>query len=348
VIETELTEPASLCRADGTLAAEALGWTRRPLHRCNLTGHWPRKKRWNSWTVFTERFLFSATVADLDYATAACVYLVDLTRGKVIERSTLLPLGIGGPRLPDHVEAALSLRTKRASVTMSNDGDHTSLLVAWEDFFEGDRLSAAFQIQRPEGNESLGVVVPHGEHRFAYTYRDTGLTAQGRLRMGYREIPFDAGAALAVFDFGRGLWPRRSLWNQATACGRILQRDGRHDAPEHVLGLSLGGKWSDGSGATENAVWFDGRVVKISEDLLWEYDAANLRGVWRIHAPQSRALDLRFTPCAERSATIGAGLLRYSVSQLFGHYSGNLRNHGGQSVEVRDLFGWAGEHRALW
>ncbi len=347
-MERELTEPASLCRADGTLDPDAVGWTRRPLHRCNLSGHWPRKKRWNCWSVFTERFLFSASIADLDYATVARVYLVDLTRDKIIERSTVLPLGIGGPSLPDHVEASLSLRTKRASVTMTHEGDHTSLLVAWENFFEGDRLSAAFRVQHPDGHENLGVVVPMDAHCFAYTSRNNALPAQGRLRFGYREIPFDSGSAFAACDFGRGIWPRRGLWNHGAACGRIIQRGGADDVPEHLLGLNLGGRWTDGTGATENAIWLDGRLHKISEDLLWEYDEADLRAPWHVYTPRSSTLDLVFTPTALRAARTDASLLRCSAHQLFGHYFGSLRNPGGETIQVSDLFGWAGEYRTLW
>lgn len=338
----------SLCFGDGSLDPRAVGWTRRPLHRCNLSGRWPRKKRWNYWAIFTERFLFSATIADLDFATTAFVYLVDLRGKRVIERSLVLPLGIGGPRMPDHVEASLSLRTKQASVTMLHEGDQSSLLVSWEDFYEGDRLSAAFQISHPPGQESLGVVVPWDERHFAYTSKHNSLPAQGRLRLGFREISFDSSAALAVLDFGRGIWPRRSSWNWGAACGRIVESRGGADAPSHLLGINLGGKWTDGSGATENAIFYDGRLSKISEDLLWEYDPSDFLKPWRIHAPRSGALDLRFTPSLERVAVTDARLVHSSVHQLFGHYSGTLVSPGGETIEVGELFGWAEEHQALW
>jgi hypothetical protein len=45
--ERELTEPVELCDARGLLRPAAVGWSRRPLVRANLAGHWPRKKRWN-------------------------------------------------------------------------------------------------------------------------------------------------------------------------------------------------------------------------------------------------------------------------------------------------------------
>jgi len=345
VTEAERTEPASLCLGSGALDPDAVGWTRHPLHRCNLSGHWPHKKRWNCWTVFTDRTLFSATVADVDYATVAFIYLVDLRRGSVVEKRTVLPFGIGAPPLPEHVEASLSLRTRQVSVSMIHEDDHASLLVAWENFLDGDRLSAAFQVQYPAGHESLGVAAASSRRRFAYTCRNNGLPAQGRIRIGYRELSFDIGTALAMSDFGRGIWPYRAAWNHAAACGRTVQPDGGEKVPQHVLAFDLGGKWTDGTGVTENAVWIDGRLSRVPEELTWEI---NNDARWRIHAPVSRAIDLHLVPSAKRTVRIGHGLPHYDVHQVFGHFSGTLLLNDGEPIEVRDLFGWASRHRALW
>ncbi|HEV7734509.1 MAG TPA: DUF2804 family protein, partial [Candidatus Binatia bacterium] len=67
-IERELTTPTDLCDARGRLDPTAVGWSRQPLVRANLRGHWPRKKRWNFWNWISPRFVFSVTLADIDYA----------------------------------------------------------------------------------------------------------------------------------------------------------------------------------------------------------------------------------------------------------------------------------------
>ena len=48
--EREITHPVTLCRADGTLNPQAVGWSRVPLHDCTLNG-WGRNKRWDYWCV---------------------------------------------------------------------------------------------------------------------------------------------------------------------------------------------------------------------------------------------------------------------------------------------------------
>ncbi|MBI2724214.1 MAG: hypothetical protein HYX50_04035 [Chloroflexi bacterium] len=44
-VERELTEAVTLCDDGGRLRPDAVGWSRRPLHTCNVSGHTPRKKR---------------------------------------------------------------------------------------------------------------------------------------------------------------------------------------------------------------------------------------------------------------------------------------------------------------
>ena len=43
------------------LAAEAVGWSRRPLHRTDLGAGWGRRKRWEYWAVLGEQAMFAVT-----------------------------------------------------------------------------------------------------------------------------------------------------------------------------------------------------------------------------------------------------------------------------------------------
>jgi hypothetical protein len=50
----EIVEPVDLCEPGGGLAEAAIGWSRRPLHRCNLPLRW--RKRWDWWCVTDGRW----------------------------------------------------------------------------------------------------------------------------------------------------------------------------------------------------------------------------------------------------------------------------------------------------
>lgn len=49
------------------------------------------------------------------------------------------------------------------------------------------------------------------------------------------------------------------------------------------MGLQLGGKWTVGTGMTENALCVDGRLTKIGEELDWGY--SDFLGPWTVRTP---------------------------------------------------------------
>lgn len=334
--ERELTVPVDLCLPDGRLRPEAVGWSRRPLHTCNLSGRWPRKKRWNYWAITTESHLFSVTVSNVDYSGLVFVYVADFVNKTVKEVTLITPLG-RGCRLPDVVDADVRFAKKGWRVNMIQTGTGVELAVDIADF-EGAPLSARFTITTPPEHDTLNVVIPWDERTFQFTSKQNTLPAEGTVAIGRDIIHFQGEQSFACLDFGRGIWPRNSAWNWGGASGR---QDG------HSIGLNLGGQWTDGTGMTENGICINGRLTKISEELGWEYDTGDFMRRWRIAAPSGQ-IDLTFTPLLERVAASNLWLVKSEVHQMFGHYEGEVITADGASIHVRDLVGWAEDHVAKW
>src|SRR5262245_57395502 len=93
--EPEITHPVDLCTADGRLNRPAIGWSRPPLHRCNLRGHKGRKKRWEYWCITTDHHLLAVTYADLDYLGIADAFFLDYASGRTITKNVSLPFAPG-------------------------------------------------------------------------------------------------------------------------------------------------------------------------------------------------------------------------------------------------------------
>src|SRR5262249_2613880 len=93
--EPEITAPVDECLPDGRLNRHAIGWSRRPLQRCNLSGHWPPKKRWDYWCVTTDTHLLSLTYANIDYLGLVDVWMLDYATKHVAERGTFVPFAKG-------------------------------------------------------------------------------------------------------------------------------------------------------------------------------------------------------------------------------------------------------------
>ncbi|MEV4560246.1 DUF2804 domain-containing protein [Kitasatospora sp. NPDC049285] len=350
--EREITAPVELCRPDGRLDPAAVGWSRTPLHRGNLRG-WGRTKRWEYWCVTTPTHLIALTVSDLDFLTLDTVYFLAWDERGVHEDhertalapglpfgATALPEGIagsGGPYGGDLVVGPERPSRRRVRVSIRQEPGGTRLRAR---ALTADRrpLEVDLLVALPAGHETLSVVVPWDERRFQYTSKHTARPATGTVRLGDRRYAFDADA-WGVLDHGRGRWPRAVSWNWGAASGRT---DGR------TVGLQFGGRWTVGTGATENALCVDGRLSKLGTELTWQYDLAAPLSPWRIRTPDSDQVDLTFTPFHHRHTRTEAGLIANRTDQCFGHYRGTIRPDDGATVAVDGLLGWAEDVRMQW
>ncbi|MEV0429173.1 DUF2804 domain-containing protein [Micromonospora sp. NPDC050495] len=323
--EREITEPVDLCLPNGRLNPAAIGWTRRPLHRANLRG-WGRAKRWEYWGIVTPTHIVGLVASALDYAGVHSVYLLDRRTG--LERNTEVVV-------PFARAAALPPRSGAGLVHAAGPG----LTIDVDQRPEGSTIRAVapgvqidLTVPMPPGHESLGVVVPWSRRRFQYTVKDVGRPVRGTLRVDGTGFPVGAADSFAVLDHGRGKWPYAVRWNWAagSGAGRAIQ---------------LGGRWTDGTGSTENALVVDGRLHKIGAELTWRYDRTDWLRPWHISGP---GVDVRFHPFHERRARTNLGVLASETHQCFGHFSGWAATEAGERVDLDGLVGWAEEARNRW
>jgi hypothetical protein len=335
-VEPELTAPVDLCGSDGRLNRQAVGWSRHPLHRCNLPSSLARKKKWNYWAVTSDEFVFSTTIADMDRLQLASAYIFDRRTHRRSDRTVVVPAGT--IVMPEGVAGDIVIEHPAMRVALTDAGTGTRLRVEVADF-GGAPLDADIAVERPGGHETLNVVIPWSDVEFQYTSKQNTLPASGYVRLGDERIEF-APPSFGCLDYGRGVWPEQTLWNWGSASG---VRDGR------TIGLNLGGKWTDGTGMNENGLCVDGRLTKISEDLVIEYDRNDWMKPWRVRTPFSDRIDLRFDPEFDNATKSGHRDSYYTEAhQMFGCYSGRITPDGGDPIELRDLFGWIEEHEARW
>ena len=318
-MEREITEPVDLCLPDGRLNPDAVGWTRTPLHTTNLRG-WGRAKRWEYWNVQTPAWTLGLTVSHIDYLALHQVYFADFATGEEIDDTAIVPLA-RGPRLEPRSGAPARARTKKLSLDLIPNTGGVRLVA------RSPRIEADIQAARPAGHESMGVVIPWSDKRFQYTVKDNTLPASGSLRVDGVERPVDQ--AWAVLDHGRGKWPYNNVWNWGSGSG---ESDG------HAIGLQFGGKWTVGTGMTENALCVDGIVTKIHDELEWGYGA--WLEPWTVRGPE---VDMVFTPAFERASKTNVLAIATETHQCFGVWNGTVLNH-----TVEGVRGFAEEARMRW
>ncbi len=335
--ERELLAPVDLCVGEGKLNRESIGWARQSLVNCNLAGHRLRKKRWNYWCSMNADCLFSATISHLDYAALIFVYFLDYKTKLFIEKTVTVPLGIGC-KMPDNVHESVVFKNAAMEVRLLEEQGDTHIIVNCTNF-GGYLLEAELLATRPTGHETLNVVIPWDNNTFQFTSKQEALPTSGTLRVGGHSYRFNPDIDFSCLDFGRGVWPRKSSWNWATASGLCGNRR---------IGLNLGGKWTDGTGMNENAIVVDGRLSKISEDVVFEYDLQNFMAPWTIRTVESDSVALEFVPFYERLAKMNLLLVKNETHQMVGHFTGHVKTAEGETLELTALPGCAEDHFALW
>src|SRR4051812_8405865 len=164
--EPELRERVLLCGGDGKLNRDAIGWSRHPLHTCNLPASLARKKKWNYWAVTSGDLLFSATIADVEVLQTAGVYLFDRRNHRHIDKSIVRPANT--IVMPEAVSGDMILEHRGMAVALTDEGAGTRIRVNAEDF-GGMRLEADILVERPRVHETLNVVIPWSDVQFQFT-----------------------------------------------------------------------------------------------------------------------------------------------------------------------------------
>jgi len=332
----EIKEPVLLCKEDGTLNWNAVGWSRKPLQIGNLSGSWPRKKKWNYWCITGKDYMFSITLTDLDYAGMIFAYYLNYETKEFIEDSILLPFG-AKLRMGQKVGDDAVYESEKCSVRMISKEGFTELEVDWKDF-KGKPLVSKIKVHYPKDQETLSVVVPWNNTQFQFTSKHHSLPSEGYFIHGEIKVNFQKEVTFGCLDFGRGIWPRKISWNWGGVSGM---------SDNALVGLNLGAKWTDRTGISENSICLNGKLEKIKEPLRFIYDTKNFMKPWQIQSTFSDKVDLIFTPFYERIAVSDFFVIQSEVHQMFGRYTGRVR-FGGKDYFLKNLIGWAEDHQAKW
>jgi hypothetical protein len=337
-MERELLAPVDIAHPDGRLRWEAVGWARHPIHRCNLGPGLARAHRWNYWCIVSRASALTVLVADVGLAGVVLVSFLDFGARGPVERIYVRPRGLP-VRMPDDPRGDIVVEVPRLSLAMQARGDALAIAADARTLL-GRRIAVDLVVERPLAHETVNVLVPWDDTRFQLTSKQQALPARGVVRVDGREHRFEpANEAFACLDFGRGRWPSRIDWCWAFAAA---PRGGR------TIGLNLGGKWTDGTGVTENAFVIDGRVHKIADAVDFSYDRRAFMAPWRIRARTGERVDLRFVPMRERAVHVPLGIASVELHQMLGAFSGSFVDDGGARVSIDDVVGLAESFRGRW
>jgi hypothetical protein len=175
---------------------------------------------------------------------------------------------------------------------------------------------------------------------FQYTSKQFCLKAKGEVSIGGTKHSFSKEQAFATLDFGRGVWKYSTFWNWCSFSTR--------NAHGNIVGLNAGGGWTDGTGMNENGLLINGKLSKILQDIIFDYDSTNFMKPWHIYTKSSDMVDIVLKPFFERKAKTNMLIVSSQFHQMFGTISGTLKDDSNHKYEINDAIGWVEEHNAKW
>lgn len=344
-MQKEIIDSSVLLDDKGKLTQ--VGWARHQNLDCNLENvkfyqlkflQRYRIKRWDYYAIFTPRMFFSATIADLGYAGNIFVYTIDFKTGELHEEGIVVPLGknIDLPR--NSTEGNAHFSNKSLSLDFELEDKIRKLKVSWPGFHDNLGIEAEISLVQPDEYESINIVIPIGNKRFYYNHKINCLPASGHIQYGEEKEFLSPDNCLGSLDWGRGVWEYSSFWKWASASGFLA--DGR------TIGLNMGGGFGDTSQANENAFFVNGILHKL-DTVTIDYSPGNYMAPWHFSDNNDR-LSLQFIPFKERVSETRLGIIDSEVHQIFGRYTGFVISDEGERIKIKDLIGFAEDHKARW
>jgi hypothetical protein len=299
-----------------------------------------RNKRWDYWAVVSDTFVVSCVVANIDVLGLADVYWANFLTGD--SGGAAVVVSSDDCRLPATVGAEpIEVSSGDFSLSLHDDDRGTHFRITWRET-DGRDGEVVMTVDNPPGHESLNVVIPWDNEVFNFTSKQQARAAHGYRRVGEDVWSFGGETgrdAWGVLDVGRGRWPERITWNWGGGAGRVGER---------VIGLQFGGQWTEGSGATENAVLVDGRLSKIGRELVFTYDWDNPLDPWTVTDPGGQ-LHLTLYPQFDKyTHTDVSESLGSEVHQVFGRMEGSLTTDDGETLQFTNVVGFIEEARQRW
>lgn len=325
--QNEQKEMISLVDENGNLAT-SVGFARRPYWRYNREDlqvrRW-RMKEWDYYLINTGKIAVAFTLSDLGYVRMASISYLDLEAGLDATKTILQP-PVRKFIMPEESETGHSFfRTGKMILDFKSDPGRKHVRCYIPDFYKNKDFRADLMFKDiPE--ESMNILTPWPDRRHFYLNEKINcMPVSGTVIFDGKVIRFTEQEHCGVLDWGRGYWPYKSRWYWGTASVMV---DGK------PFGFNLGYGFGDLSAASENVLFYDGKVHKLGRV---EFQIPqNPMDLWTISSDDGR-FEATFKPRFDRKADINLQVVRSNQNQYFGFVNGTAILDDGTPYSMNDL-----------
>jgi len=339
----EILEPGPLLNEAGNLREP--GFARRPLpvyDRSAVRAGALRIKEWDYYLITDGRIGLALTIADNGYMGLDSVSLLDFDERRQTTKSPMRLFPCGKTRLPaSSAEGCAEIARGGYALAFYHEDGARKLSFHMDKFQGSDALEGIVTLT-DEPDESIVIATPFDKPgHFYFNQKINCLRATGWIELGERRWELTPDRFFAVLDWGRGVWTYHNTWYWSSASGLL---DG---VP---FGWNLGYGFGNTAAATENALFYDGKLHKltnVSFGIPMKDGKEDYLRPWRFTSEDNRFF-MDFEPILDRSARTDLGFLKSDQHQVFGRFTGRVTLDGGDVLPVREFFGFAEKVENKW
>ena len=330
----EVTKVQPLLKEDGSLREP--GWSRKLYQvydRNAIKAPKFRIKEWDYYLVLSEKNNFGVafTISDDGYIGLQSVSLLDFSKPWEHTETILNALPMGKLKLPSTSEKGdCAYHDKRLDMEFRVTDGQRRIVCNFKNFLDGKTFSCDITLAQPE-MDTMVIATPWKEKKTAFYYNQkiNCMRASGKVNFDGKEYVFDPSTDFGTLDWGRGVWTYDNTWYWSSLNCQVKGK---------VFGFNLGYGFGDTEAATENALFYNGKISKL-EKVIFEIPK-NLYDQWHLFTLDGR-LEVVMDPILDRSANLDFKAVSSNQHQVFGMMRGRAILDGGKEVEFKDVMGFA-------
>jgi hypothetical protein len=272
-------------------------------------------------------------ILDDGYLGYMCISVVSLKDKKRSTQTFTTPFSLGSFNLPGNSDTdSIKFRQGKNFLNFAAmDGGVRIIKADIPKFGRHRSLRGQVVLTPPPDAESLVTHMPWRGKRDAFccSRYSPWYSVEGVIQFGTAELIFTRGNGWGIFDWNRGVRPRKDLRFWAAGCGQSAGRQ---------AGFCAGHNSADSSMGTENAFFLDGKLHKL--DQVTFHIPSNRQVPWRFTSNDNR-LEMNFLPHQERDENHQMFFYSLKRRQLFGSFSGRVILDDGSEFDFQNITGFA-------
>ncbi len=301
-----------------------------------------RLKEWDYYMITDGHIGLALTIADNGYMGLDSISFLNFDEGWQKTKSPMRILPMGKTRLPEtSAEGASEIAKGGYAMAFYHEDGVRKLTFHMDKFLGKDAIEGMIELSdAPE--ESMVIATPFEKSaHFYYNQKINCMRAEGWIELGEKRFELTKDRFFAVLDWGRGVWTYHNTWYWGSASGEL---DG---VP---FGWNIGYGFGNTEAASENVLFYDGRIHKLSEvtfNIPQKDGKDDFLSPWTFTSDDNRFY-MDFTPVLDRASCTNFGVLKSDQHQVFGRFTGRITLDDGTVLPVRDFFGFAEKVENKW